>query len=377
VEYRTMTGRNAAPSLLGCGGMRFPVDRETRKIDEEKAQALIDRAMEAGITYYDTAWNYHEGASESFLGRALSKYPRDRYYLATKLPCWAVDSREKAVEIIERQLERLQTDHIDFYLLHSVYRGSWEKVLSLDILPLLEEYQRKGKLRRIGFSFHDDYEVFEEILNYRDWDFCQIQLNYMDTEHQAGLKGLELARSKGVPVVVMEPVKGGLLAQLPEEVTQPFQALDPGASVASWAVRWVASQPGVKVLLSGMTTMEQLEDNLRTCTDFRPLSGEEDEAVREAAHRLRMRIKNGCTGCRYCMPCPAGVNIPKNFQIWNTMAMYENARLTKRSWRGLEENARADKCVGCGRCEELCPQHISIRGHLAQVAKDMELLTAR
>lgn len=374
MEYRTMTGRDAAPSLLGCGGMRFPVDRATRKIDEEKAQALIDRAMEAGITYYDTAWNYHEGASESFLGRALSKYPRDRYYLATKLPCWAVDSREKAVEIIERQLERLQTDHIDFYLLHSVYRGSWEKVLSLDILPLLEEYQRQGKLRRIGFSFHDDYGVFEEILNYRDWDFCQIQLNYMDTEHQAGLRGLALARSRGVPVVVMEPVKGGLLAQLPEEVAQPFRTLDKEASTASWAVRWVASQPGVNVLLSGMTTMEQLEDNIRTCSSFRPLNSEESEAVNEAARRLRLRLKNGCTGCRYCMPCPAGVNIPKNFQIWNTMAMYENARLTKRAWRGLEEGARADKCVGCGRCEELCPQHIPIREQLARVKEDMARL---
>lgn len=204
------TGAN--PSLLGYGCMRFPLDPETKHIDEARAAALIRRAMEGGITYYDTAWPYHDGESEPFLGRTLSQYPRDSYYLATKLPCWEINSRQQAAELFERQLERLQTGYVDFYLLHSLSRKTWQRMLELDVLSLLEEYRRQGKICRLGFSFHDSYEAFEEILNYREWDFCQIQLNYMDVNHQAGMRGLELARSRGVPVVVMEPVKGGSLA---------------------------------------------------------------------------------------------------------------------------------------------------------------------
>ena len=372
MEHRSMERTGARPSLLGYGCMRFPLDRETGRIDQARAEALIRRAMEAGITYYDTAWPYHNGESEPFLGRVLSQYPRDRYYLATKLPCWEITSREQAAELFERQLERLQTDHVDFYLLHSLSRRTWKRMLELDVLSLLEEYQRQGRLCRLGFSFHDEYEAFAEILNHQDWDFCQIQLNYMDTQHQAGLQGLELARSTGVPVVVMEPVKGGSLAQLPEEVTAPLRALDPEASAASWAMRWVASQPGVAVVLSGMSIPEQLEDNLSTFSHFRPLDVEEKQAVEETARLLRSRLRNGCTGCRYCLPCPKGVDIPKNFQIWNNMAMYGNLRLTKRAWRELEPGARGDQCVSCGRCEELCPQHIPIREHLACLTGEVE-----
>lgn len=372
MEYRDMKGGVLRASMLGYGCMRFPLDQQTRKIDEEKAQALVDRAMEAGVTYYDTAWFYHEGESESFMGRALGKYPRDRFLLATKLPCGMIDSLEKARETFAAQLERLQMDYVDFYLLHGLNRRTWEKMVELGIPDLLEEFRSQGKVRYLGFSFHDDYEVFEQILLARDWDMCQIQLNYMDTQHQAGLRGLELARSRGIPVVVMEPVKGGSLSLLPEEATAPLHRLDPQASAASWAVRWVASQPGVSVILSGMSNMEQLEDNLNCLSPLRPLKEEEQSAVEETARLLRMRVKNGCTGCRYCMPCPAGVDIPGNFSVWNSMAMYTNQARTKWAWNDLDEGERPGNCIGCGKCEEVCPQHIPIREHLALITAEVE-----
>ena len=376
MDHRTMN-RGENPSVLGYGCMRFPLDRETHKIDRELSTELLRKAMAAGVTYYDTAWPYHNGESESFIGEVLSQYPRDSYYLATKLPCWATDSREKGAEIIEEQLKRLKTDYIDFYLIHALDKKRWEKMLELGIPSLLEEYQQQGKLRNLGFSFHDDYEVFEEILTYRKWDFCQIQLNYMDTEHQAGLKGLELARSMGIPVVVMEPVKGGSLAQPPEEVLEPLQALNPQLTPAAWAMRWVASQPGVHVVLSGMTTMEQLEDNLSTFSPFVRLDEKEEQAVKETAKRLRQRVKNGCTACGYCMPCPAGVDIPKNFHIWNLMSMYQNQRDIRQRWKETEEKAKASQCIKCGACEKLCPQHIPIREHLSFVAEEVEAFTAK
>lgn len=372
MEYR-MIKQGVAPSLLGYGGMRFPVIEESGAIDEEKSIALIDRAICGGITYFDTAWPYHEGESEPFLGRALSKYPRESYYLATKLPSWMVETRDQAKEILEKQLQRLQTPYIDFYLLHNLNRKNWEKILKLDILTLLEEYQKSGKLRYIGFSFHDDISVFEEIIQYRTWDFCQIQLNYMDVQHQAGLKGLELARSLSVPVVVMEPVKGGSLATLPQDAAKALQQADPCATPSRWAMRWVASQPGVAVVLSGMTTMEQLEDNLETFSPLHPLDEKEETLIQETAALLRERLNNGCTGCRYCVPCPAGVNIPGCFQVWNNMSVYQNQQLTKRAWKNLDDDERPNQCVGCGRCETMCPQNIPIREHLARITGEVEL----
>jgi len=372
MDYRTLKDGAASVSMLGYGCMRFPLDPQTKKIDREKAQALIDRAMEAGVNYYDTAWFYHDGESESFMGQALSKYPRDSFYLTTKLPCSKIDSLEAAKETFAAQLERLQMDYVDFYLLHGLNRKAWEKMTQLGVLEWMDELVAQGKVRRLGFSFHDAYEVFEQILLARDWDMCQIQLNYMDTEHQAGLKGLELARSRGIPVMVMEPVKGSSLAVLPEETTVPLRALDPEASTASWAVRWVASQPGVTVILSGMSTVEQLEDNISTLSPVQPLSEEEDAAVRETARLLRLRLKNGCTACRYCMPCPAGVDIPGNFSVWNNMAMYNNKARTKWAWGFQDEEERPHNCIGCGKCEEVCPQHIPIREHLKLVTQEVE-----
>lgn len=370
MDYRmNKPGMTTRPSLLGYGCMRFPVTQG--KVDEAAAKALIARAIEGGVTYFDTAWPYHDGESEPMLGRILSEYPRESYCLATKLPCWEIGSREEAADRFARQLERLQTEYVDFYLLHSTSRKTWRKMVQLGVVELLEELQRQGKIRWLGFSFHDEYDAFEEILRARKWDFCQIQLNYMDTHHQAGLKGLALAKELEVPVVVMEPVKGGSLAALPEQAFEPLRALDPDASPARWAIRWVASQPGVQVVLSGMGTMEQLEDNLAAVSPLIPLSQEEQAAVEETARRLKERVKNGCTGCRYCMPCPAGVDIPKTFQLWNNMARYENRTITRRSWKGLAPEARPDQCYRCGQCERLCPQHLSVRRDLAQANEEL------
>ena len=376
MEYREfLTKEGARASLLGFGGMRFPLNRATRKLDEGAARALIQRAMEGGVTYYDTAWPYHEGESEPFLGRTLSAYPRDSYFLATKLPCWEIESLQQAKELFARQQERLQTDYFDCYLLHSLSGRTWEKMVSLGVVEWLEQRRAEGAIHAFGFSFHDTFQVFRQILEARCWDFCQIQLNYMDAEYQAGVAGCRLAESMGVPVVVMEPVKGGSLAQLPVDVTVELRRMAPTASHSSWAMRWVGSEENVKVILSGMTTLEQLEDNLKTFSPLRVLDPEERLAVEETARRLRARVKNGCTGCGYCMPCPAGVDIPKSFRIWNNMAMYQNSRLTRFAWRSMDEDSRPDRCYGCGRCERLCPQHLPIRSQLRQIRDEVEAFT--
>lgn len=355
-------------SLLGFGCMRFPI--KDGKIDQKRAEKMLDQAYEAGVNYFDTAWPYHGGESEPFVGRVMKKYPRESFMFATKLPHWEINTIEDAERIFKTQLEHLQTDYVDFYLLHAMGKDSWTKMRDLGVVELLEGYKKEGKIKNLGFSFHDSYAVFEEIINYRDWDFCQLQLNYMDTNEQAGMKGYELAEKLGVPVVIMEPVKGGSLANLPSEVVNPFVKLAKDASNASWALKWVASLPNVKVVLSGMSDEAQLEDNLKTFTDFVPFGDAENNAVKEVAEAIRARVKNGCTGCRYCMPCPAGVDIPANFAMWNFASMYNNkGHVTWVLNNQLKGKARAENCVKCGKCEEACPQKLKIRDDLEQVAK--------
>ena len=254
-----VTKRNFAGddcSLIGFGCMRFPCDFEG-KIDEVEAYKMLDAAYESGVNYYDTAYPYHNGMSEPFIGKWMKRYPRESIKLATKLPVWLVKSREDAVRLFNEQLARLDVDCFDYYLLHSMKRDSWENVvLKFDIISLMEEFQAQGKIKHLGFSFHDDYSVFETMLNYRKWDFCQIQYNYMDTAYQAGDKGYELAKRLGVPMVIMEPIRGGLLASLPEDVEERFRELDQNKTLADWALSWVATHDNVKVVLSGMSTMD-------------------------------------------------------------------------------------------------------------------------
>lgn len=371
MEMRKMENLGVETSLLGFGCMRFPQTPQG-KIDEGTAEKMLDRAIAQGVNYIDTAYPYHDGQSEIVVGKTLKKYDRNSFYLATKLPVWLVNTAEDVDKYFEEQLAKLQTDHIDFYLMHAMNRERWDKMLQIGCVKRLEELKEQGKIKYLGFSFHDKYEVFEEMLNYRDWDFCQIQLNYMDAGEQAGLKGYQLAADKGIPVVVMEPVKGGSLAVFAEDITAKLKELNPEASPASFALRWVGSLPGVKVILSGMTSMEQVEDNLRTFADFKPLSDKEQDTIRQVTEILRSRVQNGCTGCRYCMPCPAGVNIPGNFAVWNTYHMYQNYSVVRWNWEGMGEEQRPKNCVQCGKCEAQCPQKIAIREDLKKVQADLD-----
>lgn len=371
MEKRKMEKLGVETSLLGFGCMRFPTTAEG-KIDEARAEKMLDMAYKAGVNYFDTAYPYHDGDGEPFVGKVLNKYDRDSYYLATKLPVWLVEKEEDVRRIFEEQLERLKKDYVDFYLLHALDKERWEKIKSLKIVETCEQLQKEGKIKNLGFSFHDDYEVFEEILTSRNWDFCQIQYNYMDTEEQAGDKGYSLTEKLGVPLVIMEPIRGGSLAGFSEDINAKFQALDGNKSVASYALRWVASHPNVKVVLSGMSTEEQAADNLKTFSDFQPLNRKEWQTIEEVVTTLRARVQNGCTGCAYCMPCPAGVNIPRNFHLWNQYHIYQKYGVVKSGWEGMDEKERPVNCIKCGKCENVCPQHLFIRKNLEQVQKDLE-----
>ena len=359
-----------APSLLGFGCMRFPT--ADGRIDEKEAERMMDRAIAGGVNYIDTAYPYHGGESEPFVGRVLKKYDRNSYYLATKLPMWKIKTLDDVKETFAEQLKRLDVEYVDFYLLHALSAERWKLIKELDIISYCEQLRAEGKIKYLGFSFHDTYEVFEEILTAYHWDFCQIQYNYMDTDIQAGEKGYALAEKLGIPMVIMEPIKGGSLSALPKDITGEFRAYAPDASDSSWALRWVGSKPNVKVILSGMSTMEQVEDNLRTFTKFVPLNEEEQGIVSRVADTIQSRTKNGCTGCAYCMPCPFGVDIPRMFNIWNEYARYgSEAAAKRRYYRDTKPEARADQCRKCGKCETVCPQKLSIRQDLERVTADM------
>lgn len=359
---RNMCGDNV--SLLGFGCMRFPT--KDGKIDREKAGEMLRLAYDSGVNYFDTAYPYHDGESEEFVGQFLSAYPRDSFYIATKLPMWAVDSREKAIEIFEGQLKKLQTDHVDFYLFHALNRDRFELIKRLGLYELFDELKKQGKIRHLGFSFHDGYDVFEDIINYRDWDFCQIQYNYMDIEYQAGLRGVKLCEQRGISVIAMEPIRGGSLVNLRDEIMSVFRAHD-NRSPAAWALGWVASHGAIKTVLSGMSAMEHVTDNLKTFDDFRVFDKSELDTVALVAQKVRQSRFNTCTKCRYCMPCPAGVDIPANFALMNEYAMFNDEGRAKRRYADLD--GKAELCIKCGKCENICPQHIFIRDDLEKAVK--------
>ena len=370
--YRKMGKRGTEVSALGLGCMRLPViDGDEGRIDEVRAEAVIRRAIECGVTYVDTAWPYHRGSSEPFVGKVLASAGlRDAVQLATKLPVWEVRSREDCDRFLKEQMERLQTDHIDFYLLHALNRERWEALLPLGVLDFLDEALADGRIGHAGFSFHDEAPVFREILDSYDWDFCLLQHNYMDVAAQQGLEGLERAAGRGIGVAVMEPLRGGqLVTKVPAAVKELFEASGRGWCPAEWALRWVWNHGGVSVVLSGMGSVDEVERN-GAIADRAPaenLTAQDLALIDRVRTRYRERIAVNCTGCGYCMPCPEGVDIPAVLALYNDLSIYEAPEVSFRQYgRVMNPRKWASNCVGCGLCEAACPQKLAVIDELGK-----------
>lgn len=375
MNYRTDKYGNKL-SILGFGCMRFP--KQLGKIDMQETEREILAAYDAGINYYDTAYIYP--GSESALGEIFHKNQiRDKVHIATKLPHYLLKNADTLEKLFQEQLKRLKTDYIDYYLMHMLTDiDSWEKLKDLGIEEWISSKKRDGAIRQIGFSYHGNSDMFCKLIDAYDWDFCQIQYNYMDEHSQAGRKGLYHANAKGIPVIIMEPLRGGkLVNRLPEDALKIFQTYEPKHTPAQWAFRWLFNQPEVTCVLSGMNSMEMLNDNIRTAstTFVGDLGPSDEEMLQKVVKAINAKMKVGCTGCGYCMPCPKNVDIPGSFSAYNR-------RYTESKHGGFfdymmctalrKTSTAASNCVGCGKCEKHCPQGIPIREELKNVAREME-----
>lgn len=365
---------------LGFGGMRLPLLREDdpKSIDQQLVNQMVDQFLEGGGVYFDTAYFYHDGCSETAFREGLtSRYARDRYVLADKLPVSMAKEREDYPRIFQEQLQRCGVDYFDYYLLHNINRHNYENTVRLNGFEFMAELKEQGKIRHMGFSFHDTADMLEDILTkYPQMEFVQLQLNYLDWDSsiiQAG-KCYETARRHNKQVIVMEPVKGGGLARLPEEAESLLKRRQPEASCASWAFRFAASLDGVMMVLSGMNTWEQMADNLSTFQDFQLLDPEEQQLLKQAGDILRQSSAVPCTSCRYCLDtCPMNLDIPGYFSIYNTYIQFQtlNHHIFQYE-RQVVGHGKASQCIQCGQCEEHCPQHIAIPQQLKLVAKTFE-----
>ena len=357
-------------SLLGLGCMRLPkLDPDKPEIDIPKAEEIIDYAYQNGINYFDTAYPYHGGQSEIVTGQALKKYPRESFHLATKFPMFKLSSADEIAPLFKEQLEKCQTDYFDFYLCHAMNKQRFDLMKETGLYEFLKKKKEEGVIRHLGFSFHDKPEVLQQIVDEYEWDFAQIQLNYLDWEMQDAKTQYEILTEKGIPVIIMEPVRGGSLASLCEESDAIFKEAAPDKSIASWALRYAMSLPNVMVVLSGMSTMDQIIDNVATASSFEPLTEEEYAVIDRALVTFKEKKTIPCTGCRYCMDCPAGVDIPKMFAIYNQFAISKKAENFKNDYLAVDEHHRADRCVACGACMIPCPQGIAIPDRMAEIVE--------
>lgn len=375
MKCRTLGKRNPNEvSIIGFGCMRLPsLNGNEGEINEIEATKQIRYAIDNGLNYLDTAWIYHQGKSEGFLAKVIKDGYREKVYVADKLPSWLVKSREDMDKYLDIQLARLEVEYIDYYLLHALNKGSWDNLVKHNVYDFIEKAFASGKIKNIGFSFHDTYEVFEEIVTAYNWDFCQIQMNFYDEEYQAGLKGLELAGKEGVGVIIMEPLRGGNLAtNVPNGVKEIYNGVNDKSSAAGWALKYLWNKEEVKLVLSGMNNLDHIKDNIKEAcqAEVNMLSAEEVNALKEVKKFYKSRIQVDCTACKYCMPCPFGVNIPGNFSIFNNAFVFDNVdKFKDQYFRFIPEKSRADICVSCGECVLKCPQNINIPLELEKVNK--------
>jgi predicted aldo/keto reductase-like oxidoreductase len=371
MEYRTDTKSGNKLSVLGFGGMRLPRDKE-------KSERLITQAVEGGVNYIDTAYLYP--GSETTIGEILEKTGlRSKIYLATKLPHRNLKSRDDIERIFNEQKKRLKTDYFDYYLMHNfVNLAQWQGLLNAGITEWIAAKKQSGEIRQVGFSFHGQIGEFKKLIDSYDWDFCQIQYNYINTHYQAGTEGLRYAAAKGLPVIIMEPLLGGKLANPPKEAAQIFTNAKAGSTPVDWALNWLWNQPEVTVVLSGMNDYPQLDENLKLAgaAKISGFSADDEQTIEKAVAAFNKSYKIACTGCNYCMPCTKMINIPACFAAYN--ASYSQGRITgitmylTGSGMGSETTYYASHCIACGACEKKCPQHLPISQYMKQVQRRLE-----
>ena len=353
--------------------MRLPKIED--KIDFNKAEEMVKYAMENGLNYFDTAYVYHGGESETFLGKVLPKYERSSYFLANKMPIYNIKEEGDAEKYFNEQLEKCQTEYFDFYLLHGMNKARVKVMEEFNLYDFLLKKKAEGKIKHIGFSFHDDNETLEYLVSNYKWEFVQLQINYYDWNEFDAKVQYETLEKHNLPCFVMEPVRGGFLSSFAPNVEKHMTDYNKDVSISSWAIRWVSSLPNIAVVLSGMSNMDQLKDNLNTMSPFNPISEDELKVIDTVVEELSKIKPIPCTTCRYCMPCPAGVNIPSIFTIYNNYKKTENKAYVKNSYfNNLQKTAQAHNCVKCGACVSVCPQHIDIPTELENIEKELKTL---
>jgi hypothetical protein len=373
MQYRKFGSLDWEVSALGFGAMRLPtLDNDSGKIDESEAIRMIRYAIDQGVNYVDTAYPYHKGQSELLVAKALKDGYREKVRLATKMPSWLIKEPADLDQYLEEQLEKLDVERIDFYLLHALNKDSWKNYQDVNVFTWAEKKMSEGLFDHLCFSFHDEYPVFESIVEgYDNWTMAQIQYNYMDVNYQAGLKGMKLAADRGMAVVVMEPLRGGRIAKNPppDAVADVWKKSDRDWTPAEWALQWLWDQPEVSTVLSGMSTMEQVEQNVQSASRSAvgKLNATDESLIKEARQAYESLAPIPCTQCEYCLPCPNGVAIPRIFSIYNDAKMYDSFGHARWAYNNqVKPETRADQCIECGECEEACPQNIRIIDWLAK-----------